>query len=323
MQVSDSGRAVKGGFHGLYPSLVIEGERKPEFHPQYDKDSRRESAIDFATILRLTGGRLGVHDTPCPLCGPLKSNPRSQNARKLRIWYEKPSFAGFYCPRCDIGGCAVDGDAQRRPNDAAKIAELKRKAAKDRAEYVACQVAKARYLLAASVPIRGTISERYLREVRGIRCDTPTLRHLHPRRPNHHPAMIAAYGLDEPQAAHLTLLKPDGSAKIEAEDGASKITIGSPRRNPIVIQPPNDGLGLLIGEGIETVCSGGEATGLGAWAAGCAGFLPALAESVPRYIEAVTIAAEADPAGQRGAAELARALIARGFDVFVTEAARG
>src|SRR5262245_50746172 len=60
------------------------------------------------------------------------------------------------------------------------------------------------------------------------------------------------------------------------------------------------------------------ATGLGAWAAGAAGFLPKLANVVPSYIECVTIFAHADKAGEEGARKLAAALHQRGIEV-VTE----
>ena len=74
--------------------------------------------------------------------------------------------------------------------------------------------------------------------------------------------MIAAYGLaSEPEpgvlaiadadvrAVHVTRLAPDGTAKAGGEH--DKITIGSPLGYPIVLAPPNDGLGLAITEGIE------------------------------------------------------------------------
>jgi len=65
--------------------------------------------------------------------------------------------------------------------------------------------------------------------------------------------------------------------------------IGRPNGSPICIAPPNDLLGLAISEGIEDALSVHQATGLGAWAAGSASFLPKLSEVVPSYIETVTI----------------------------------
>src|SRR6202044_1208342 len=96
-----------------------------------------------------------------------------------------------------------------------------------------------------------------------------------------------------------------------------KITIGPPLGSPIVLAPPNDGLAIAITEGIEDALSAHAATGLGVWAAGSAGRLPALADTVPSYIEAVTIYAHSDKAGQDGARKLAAALARRGIETLV------
>src|SRR5262249_4796397 len=147
-------------------------------------------------------------------------------------------------------------------------------------------------------------------------------------KPEHHPAMIAAFALvDEPEpgivgkpqdvgAVHLTLLKPDGNDKAEIDQ--PKIIVGNPLARPIVVAPPNDLLGLAVCEGIEDALTAHQSTGLGAWAAGTAGFMPKLADVVPRYIEAVTIYAHPDKAGENGARKLAAALHKRGIEV-VTE----
>jgi hypothetical protein len=139
--------------------------------------------------------------------------------------------------------------------------------------------------------------------------------------------MIAAYGLgperpelpglvtiphDRIQAVHLTRLAADGRGKapIPKEDEHRR-TIGSPQGHPIALAAVNDGLGLAILEGIESALSFHAATGIGAWAAGAAGFMPALADRVPLYVECVTIWREADKAGRAGADGLAARLAAR------------
>ena len=138
--------------------------------------------------------------------------------------------------------------------------------------------------------------------------------------------MIAAFGVcREPEpgvigeplnvnSVHLTLLKPDGSGK--ANSNPNKLIIGPPL-GPIAVAPPNDLLGLAITEGIEDALTAHEAMGLGAWAAGAAGFMPALASAVPQWIEVVTIFAHADKSGRQGARRLAAALSRRGVEVFV------
>jgi hypothetical protein len=194
-------------------------------------------------------------------------------------------------------------------------------APEDSDKYKRQQHEKARWLWRQRRPIAGTIAERYLREVRGITCALPaTLGFLPARKSEHHPAMIAAFALadETPRpvvAVHLTLLKPDGSGKAEIEK--PKIMVGSPKGLPIVVALPNDLLGLAICEGIEDALTAHQLTGLGAWAAGAAGFMGALGAAVPDYIEAVTIFAHADKAGQDGASELATALGQRGIDFAV------
>jgi len=192
---------------------------------------------------------------------------------------------------------------------------------KSSSEYKRRQHDKARWLWSQRQPIAGTIAERYLREARGISCALPTtLAFLPARKPEHHPAMIAAFALvDETpkdvSSVHLTLLKPDGSGKAEIDK--PKIIVGSPLALPIIVAPPNDLLGLAICEGIEDALTAHQLTGLGAWVAGAAGFMHELGDVVPDYIEAVTVYAHADKAGQDGAHKLIKALHQRGIDAVV------
>ena len=110
---------------------------------------------------------------------------------------------------------------------------------------------------------------------------------------------VVAIASDAVVGVHLTKLNADGSAK--ADDGPgnqSKITIGRGSTGwPICIAPANDLLGLAVTEGIEDALSVHQATGLGAWAAGAAGRMPALADRIPAYVECVTICAHPEPAG--------------------------
>ena len=172
-------------------------------------------------------------------------------------------------------------------------------------------------------------AEIYLRRIR--RYDgsfPPTLGFLPPFRPEHQPALIAAFGIPtetEPglveigdvHGVHLTLLKPDGSGKPDIEK--PKLFVGPSKGWPIVIAPPNDLLGLGVTEGIEDGLSVRQVTGLGVWVAGAANRLPVLAEKVPACIESVTIYGHADENGngQRGAYGRADSLLSRGIEVFV------
>ena len=161
-----------------------------------------------------------------------------------------------------------------------------------------------------------TPAGKYLRK-RGYSGRIPATLGYLPARDQHAPAMIAAFGLApevEPglivppkviTGVHLTELTLAGD---KAADNKNKIMVGACLGKPIVLAPPNDLLGLAITEGIEDGLSVYEATGLGTWAAGAAGFMPALAEAIPNYIETVTIFAHPDPAGQQGARDLAHKL---------------
>ena len=185
--------------------------------------------------------------------------------------------------------------------------------------------ASAKYLWAKSKPIIGTPAEAYLRVCRGILGPIPpTLRYL-PATEKYPPAMIAAFAMAEEiepgvlsvqpgavRAVHLTKLKADGSGK--ADVPKPKIMFGQGAAGvPIILAPPNDLLGLAITEGIEDALSVQAATGLGAWAAGAASRMPALAEAVPNYINCVTIYGDDNKAGIDGARALLRSLNDRGI----------
>jgi hypothetical protein len=131
--------------------------------------------------------------------------------------------------------------------------------------------------------------------------------------------MLAAFGTaTEPEpgrleigtrdlcGVHITRLAPDGSGKAGTE--RDKIMVGMSAGSPIVLAPPNDLQGLAITEGIEDALSVHAGTGLGAWAAGAAARLPALASAIPSYVECITILADSDPDGERHAAELTHRL---------------
>jgi hypothetical protein len=262
------------------------------------------------------------------LCGPGRKAKANQVRKVLRVTLKDDGFAIYNCPRCLTQGYAfADGPTRRKP-----IERPIPNAEPD--PHPLRQTEKARWMWSIRRQLSGSPAETYLRS-RGIRCDLPsTLGFLPARKPDHHPAMIAAFYIpDEPEpgvlhvrensfsGVHLTLLKPDGSGKAGTE--RDKIMVGPSAGSPIVLAPPNDGLGLVIAEGIETALSVHQATGLGAWAAGSAGRMPQLADVVPAYLETVVIAAENDAAGLRGVDELIGRLNARGIEVTMMEVSDG
>jgi putative DNA primase/helicase len=185
---------------------------------------------------------------------------------------------------------------------------------------------KAEWLWSQRKPItEDTPPALYLRKRRFTGPIPATLGYL-PVRDPHPAAMISAFGMaDEPEpgilaapkvvrGVHLTRLTAEGDKAANA-DGNAKIMLGVCKSALIVISPPNDLLGMAVTEGVEDGLSVYQATRLGVWAAGAAGFMPALAPLVPDYIETLTIYAHDDKAGRDNAITLARALKARGIEV--------
>lgn len=279
--------------------------------------------LDQRDIDALTGSRIGIYDRPCPLCSPHRK-AINQCRPVLRVWREKPGFATYHCAHCGASGYVRDSSIS--PPDLSMLARLRTEAVERERISARKRIHKGRWLWSLRVPISGTPAERYLREARGYLGPLPDTLGFLPAHGGHAPTMIAAFGLagetapgfvtiaDEAvRAAHLTRLKPDGLGK--AGSSRDKIMIGRPAGSPIVLAPFNDGLGLAITEGIEDALSVHMATGLGAWAAGSASHLPGLADLVPSMLECVTIVADADDAGQRGANALATRLRSRGFSI--------
>ena len=280
-------------------------------------------ALPYDDIVHLCGGGFGVIDAPCPICAPVCTRAFNAKRRVLRIWHHEPGFASFYCARCGESGYAREGGTI--PIKPKWLNQLCKETTQRDKEQAQRQQAKAQYLWSIRKPIEGSPAATYLRSARGYRGPLPaTLGFLPPFKPEHHPAMIAAFGIpDEPEPGvlnirdsdvrgiHLTLLKPDGSGK--ARTGRDKLMVGPSNGWPIVLAPMNDSLGLIICEGIETGLSLYEATGCGVWAAGSAGRMQVLADKVPAYTDCITIAAEPDAAGRKGAAELKTKLKARGL----------
>lgn len=257
-------------------------------------------------------------DLACPYCGPHRRSPANQTRRVMRIWRLWDGARSFYCARCGARGLLGDQrvgrifPVQPRTPDAS----------------VEQRIRLAQTLWQSARPITGTPAETYLRHARGYGgALPPTLRYL-PARGAHPHAMIAAFGFvpeasygelrvpQAPPAVHLTRLTPDASGRLD------KIMIGPVSGHPIMLAPVNDGLGLVIAEGIEDALSLHEATGLGAWAAGSATHMSKLAPEVPDYVTWVTLAEDDDPAGRKAVQQLASALARRNLPVSIMALAR-
>jgi CHC2-type zinc finger protein len=171
------------------------------------------------------------------------------------------------------------------------------------AQYEVKQHHKASWLWARRRPAAGSAVETYLRSRGYIGAIPPTIGYL-PARGEHPHAMISAFALPNETApgelgaplvvrgVHLTKLLPDGSDRIREPGG--KIIIGRPLGLPIAISGITDGLSLVITEGIEDALAYYADTGIGAWAAGNAPFIPSLAQSIPDYVTTVIIEQHVD-----------------------------
>jgi hypothetical protein len=281
--------------------------------------------IDLATIDRLAPD-IGVVSVPCPLCGPERRSSANRRRKVLRIWRLEVGFATFHCARCGESGHVRDVNCSSSWGGSVAIARARAEAAERERVAAGERLSKALWLWKSRKPIAGSIAETYLRQARGYRGPlAATLGYLAPRG-EHGPAMVAAFGIAtelEPgtlaiadkdlRGIHITRLAADGLSKAGTE--RDKIMLASSSGFPIVLAPPSDLLGLAITEGIEDALSVHQATGLGAWCAGAASRLPALADVVPDYIEAVTLVVDDDDAGRRNADELGERLTARGIEV--------
>jgi len=281
--------------------------------------------LDLDAVSALVGGKIGMFDVACPLCGPTRQRAINRHRKVLRVWRDDAGFATYHCARCGEHGHVRDESAPRQIDRAAMERAKAETEERERAS-AADRLKKAAWLWARSKPAEETPVENYLRN-RGYEGPiSDTLRYLPPRG-DHAPAMIAPFGMASEikpgaitmrsgllRGIHLTRLLPDGSGKIAEH---AKIMVGASKGWPIVVAPPNDLLALAITEGIEDALSAHAATGIGAWAAGSGSRMPELAEAVPSYIETVTIFAHADPAGRKGSTDLAELLIERGVETYV------
>jgi len=174
-----------------------------------------------------------------------------------------------------------------------------------------CKIASAVAIWRESVPIFGTLAERYLKG-RGINTvpAPDSLRYHHGLwHPSGRtlPAMVALIrDVDgKPLGISRTFLDEKTGGKTGLEP--KRMFLGAISGGAVRLREWHPGEALLIGEGLETVLSVIQATGLPGWAALSTSGVRGI--QLPSTVRNVTILIDADPPGEVAAAVLAARLV--------------
>jgi uncharacterized protein (DUF927 family) len=120
---------------------------------------------------------------------------------------------------------------------------------------------------------------------------------------------------------HRLFLARGGKSKAQVDRAKQKMSLGPMKGGVARLAEPIDGKPLLIGEGIETVLTGMQATGLPGWSvfgvSGLKSFAP------PDTVKHVVLLAENDQANGKALAALSPALTGRGIKVDIARPAPG
>jgi hypothetical protein len=167
---------------------------------------------------------------------------------------------------------------------------------------------RASALWCESIPIDGTLAERYLRHTRGLEIpdDLSGVLRFHSQCPFgpgvRHPCLVALFRdiiSNEPRAIHRTALRPDAT-KMEPKPKM----LGPSRGAAIKLTGDEDvTYGLSVGEGIESTLAGMAMGFSPAWTLGSAGSIGKI--PVLPGIDCLTIITDHDDEGKR-AADLCR-----------------
>jgi hypothetical protein len=241
---------------------------------------------------------LGVHDVPCPICGPTRNAPQNKVRRVLRIWRNRAGSLQAFCIRCGWQGSS--GELSFSPR------YITRPPARQR-EFPS----GASRLWKQATSIAGSIVGDYLIG-RDINLATvPSDVRFHPTCPFGQgenrpvlllPAMLALMRdirTNTPRALHRTALRFDGRGK--ADIPSAKRVWGPAKDTAIKLSPDHAvGPGLTIAEGIETgltaLCLGLGPVWIAHGSAGIAHF-PILSG-----VECLTIVVDHDDSGRAAAA---------------------
>jgi hypothetical protein len=181
-------------------------------------------------------------------------------------------------------------------------------------------------LWSEATPIAGTDAETYLNG-RGIRLSPwPTALRFHPaadhsKLKQKFPALIAQVIGAAEASFQLTYLAPDGKGKAALDKADQRRTLGANRFGFVGLAEVEAGASLLVGEGVESVLSAMQASGLrGVAVLGIGGL--ANVEFSSDIVEIVLLA-ENDDASRKAIDKAAPALVEKGIRVRVAQPPQG
>ena len=280
-------------------------------------------ADDAARVTKLLRGKWHGHYgvAPCPVCqagweGSALTIGRSASGRLL------VHCKRWNCSFTDILAAAGMSREQFTPDPLAAI----RYEAQARADALARSM-QAVKLWAETVPITGTIAEKYLAS-RGLVAPPAADLRFHPHcfhgpSRSFYPALVAAVLGGDP-AVHRTFLKPDGSGKAKIE--SPKLALGPCAGGAIRLMQGDPGM-LFLAEGLESALSIPKVwtdhrfDWASVWATVSAAGMRSL--RLPEEPGALVIFADGDPAGRSAAHALAERACRLGWQVRIVDPGDG
>lgn len=258
---------------------------------------------------------------PCPICQPDRG--KEKNALTLNDGHNGRLLLHCKKSGCDFAEILAAANVSAAAYSQPDPKTLARRA-KERTAEVAKRAKQAEMLWRETLPLSGTLAERYLRK-RGITCVLPDTLRFHPAAwhgpsAKRFPAMVARVDGSESFAVHRTFLAPDGTGKAVVDP--TKMMLGKTAGGAVRLA---GGEGpLVIAEGIETALSlasgllDGPAT---VWAALSTSGMAGL--HLPSSANRLVVATDGDRAGRSAGNTLAHRAAALGWQVSLLPAPEG
>lgn len=279
---------------------------------------------DAARVTLMLRGKwhAGYGTAPCPCC---QAGRRDQTA--LTVSRSASGRLLLHCKRsnCSFTDVLAAAGLSREHFTPDPLAARRYEAAR-KAEALARSI-QAVKLWGETVPIHGTIAERYLAS-RGLVAPPAADLRFHPHcfhgpTRTFHPALIAAVLGGDP-AIHRTFLKSDGSGKAEVE--SPKLALGACAGHAVQLLQGDPGM-LFVAEGIESALSIPKVwtdhrfDWASVWATLSASGMRSL--RLPEKPGVLITFADGDTAGRSAAAGLAERASGCGWQVHIVDAGDG